>query len=326
MNATVRRYTEQDAETWDKLVAVSWNGTFLHQRRFLSYHGDRFQDLSLIVNDDRGRLRGVLPAALDPVREDLVISHPGLTYGGIVHNGYLRGAIMLEALQAIVQLYQAVGLRSLRYKVVPHIYHRVPSADDLYALFRMEAVRYRCDLSAAVDLTSRPRPTKGRRSDLSKARRARVQVALGPQYFEPYWTILEARLATKHGAQPAHSLQEIIYLQSMFPEQVKCLVGIFEGEVVAGVVLFHTSEVVHVQYSATSADGAAVGAQTIVMEYAIEKSREWGARYFNFGTSNEHEGWVLNEGLYQFKVSFGAGGVVHEFYEVSLDRGGEDGS
>src|SRR5215210_9257400 len=137
MSVAARHYTEQDAEAWDKLVAESWNGTLLHQRRFLSYHGDRFQDLSLIVNDDRGRLRGVFPAALDPVREDLVISHPGLTYGGIVHDGYLRGAIMLEALQATVQLYQAVGLRSLRYKVVPHIvphiYHRVPSADDLYA-------------------------------------------------------------------------------------------------------------------------------------------------------------------------------------------------
>jgi hypothetical protein len=46
-----------------------------------------------------------------------------------------------------------------------------------------------------------------------------------------------------------------------------------------------------------------------------------GARYFDFGVSNEQGGQILNEGLYRFKMSFGAGGVVHEFYEVALMRG-----
>lgn len=42
MNVVVRRYGEQDAEAWDRLTAESWNGTFLHERRFLAYHGERF--------------------------------------------------------------------------------------------------------------------------------------------------------------------------------------------------------------------------------------------------------------------------------------------
>jgi lipid II:glycine glycyltransferase (peptidoglycan interpeptide bridge formation enzyme) len=57
------------------------------------------------------------------------------------------------------------------------------------------------------------------------------------------------------------------------------------------------------------------------MDYATGKSADLGARYFDFGISNEQEGRILNEGLYRFKVSFGAGGVVHEFYEVELERG-----
>jgi hypothetical protein len=51
----------------------------------------------------------------------------------------------------------------------------------------------------------------------------------------------------------------------------------------------------------------------------VGKSMDLGARYFDFGVSNEQEGRILNEGLYRFKTSFGAGGVAQEFYEVELN-------
>ncbi|MGI8860441.1 MAG: hypothetical protein ACR2HO_09880 [Rubrobacteraceae bacterium] len=81
------------------------------------------------------------------------------------------------------------------------------------------------------------------------------------------------------------------------------------------------ARVAHVQYSASNALGNAVAAQTVVMDYAIEKSGELRTRYFDFGISNERGGEVLNEGLYGFKAGFGAGGVVHEFYELGLGLG-----
>lgn len=321
MNVTVRRYREQDAEAWDRLTAESWNGTFLHQRRFLAYHGERFQDLSLVVEDDRGRVVGVFPAALDPGRSDTVVSHPGLTYGGVVHKGAVQGAAMLEVLQDICRVYREMNLRYLRYKVVPYIYHVVPSADDLYALFRLGAVRYRCDLTAAIDLDSRRKPSKLRLRDLGRARKAGVRVAFGVRYLEPFWAVLEENLRTKHNTQPVHTLEEITLLQSRFPEQIGCIVGTIGCEVVAGVILFHSPRVAHVQYSASNAAGNSVGASTMVVDYAIGKSADLGARYFDFGISTEQEGRILNEGLYWFKTSFGAGGVVQEFYEVELERG-----
>ncbi len=320
MNVAVRRYREEDAELWDTLTAESWNGTFLHQRRFLAYHGERFQDLSLVVEDDRGRIIGVFPAALDPGRTDTVVSHPGLSYGGLVHNGALRGAVMLEVLQGISGMYREMDLRYLRYKAVPNLYHVVPSADDLYALFRLGAVRYRCDLSAAVDLDSRGKPSKLRLRNLGKAERADVRVAFGPRYLEPFWAVLEENLRTKHNTRPVHTLEEITFLHSRFPEQIRCIVGTVGQRVVTGVVLFHSPRVAHVQYSASTAAGNSVGASTMVMDYATGQSADLGARYFDFGISNEQEGRILNEGLYRFKTSFGAGGVVHEFYEVELDR------
>jgi hypothetical protein len=180
MRIKVRPYGQEDAEGWDKLTAESWNGTFLHERRFLAYHGARFQDLSLVVEDERGQMIGVFPAALHPKHTDIVVSHPGLTYGGVVHKGALRGAMMLEVLQDICGLYQEAELRWLS---IPHIYQTVPCADHLYALFCLGAVRYRFDLSTAIDLDARQKTSKVRYRNLGKARRAGLSVRCGARVF-----------------------------------------------------------------------------------------------------------------------------------------------
>ena len=49
-------YAAEHATAWDELVDGAPMGTLLHTRRFLSYHGDRFNDRSLVVQDDRDRL------------------------------------------------------------------------------------------------------------------------------------------------------------------------------------------------------------------------------------------------------------------------------
>ncbi|HEY0006603.1 MAG TPA: hypothetical protein VGB17_17610, partial [Pyrinomonadaceae bacterium] len=95
----VLRYTETDAEMWDEFISQAPMSTFLHTRRFLSYHGNRFRDASLLLMDQHNRLAGVLPAAVDKGNERRVVSHPGITYGGWLHRGELLGECMLEALQ-----------------------------------------------------------------------------------------------------------------------------------------------------------------------------------------------------------------------------------
>src|SRR4051812_20508138 len=90
-------FTEEHAVTWDDLVQEAPMGTFLHTRRFLSYHGERFRDASLLLRE-RGGVRALFPAAVDPADPACVASHPGATYGGVVHDGSVNGERMLEAL------------------------------------------------------------------------------------------------------------------------------------------------------------------------------------------------------------------------------------
>ncbi len=316
-----RPFESGDAAQWDAFCESAWSATFLHSRRFLSYHADRFQDRSLIL-EEKGAVVALLPAALDPQNPATVVSHPGISYGGLVHAGALRGEGALQALQAACRHYAGQGLARLRYKALPSIYHRVPAQDDLYALFRLQALRYRCDLSSCIDLGARPAAGSRRRRGLRRAEAAGLAYGQGIDQAPALWAILEENLQRKHGARPVHSLAEIELLAGRFPDRISFHAALHEGRAVAGLVLFWTVHAVHAQYIATSAAGEASGALDGLFEHAIALAAGRGLRWFDFGISNEDGGWRLNAGLHQFKSEFGSGGVVHEFYELPLTDNG----
>ena len=309
-------FTPDRADEWDALVAAAPMGTFLHTRRFLSYHGDRFADASLVITDERDSALALLPAAVDPADPRRVVSHPGATYGGLVHAGGLNGERAVEALRVACRHYAEQGHSGLGYKPVPHIYHRSPSQDDVWALTELGAVPAGRDLSCAVDLAA-PRPRSARRErSLAKARRAGVQVSADPGALAAFWPLLEATLERRHSARPVHTAEEIAQLRERFPEAIRPVVGLLDGDVAAGAVLFCTPTVVHTQYLATSEAGGATGALDAVIDHAIACARETGARYFDFGISPGPDRRGLSAGLYRWKAEFGGGGVLYERYQL----------
>jgi Acetyltransferase (GNAT) domain len=313
---TVVPYTADAAPAWDAFCAGAVNSTFMHSRRFLEYHGDRFVDQSLVLLHEN-RWVGVLPAALAPNSDSTVVSHPGATYGGLIHQGWLSGNRMIQALDGIRQHYANAGLRTLIYKAVPHIYASEPAQDDLYALFRLGARRVRCDLSCTIDLASTRPVSARRRRALKKADKA-VILCDDTTLLPALWRVLEQNLAREHGARPVHSLVEIQDLWRRAPDSLRLRCALVGSSVEAGVVLFNTPRSWHAQYIAASEKGYEVAALDAVFDTLIRDARNSAARYFDFGTSNTEGGRVLNDGLYRFKAEFGGGGVLHEFHELSL--------
>lgn len=312
MTVTVRPYDAADAEAWDVLVARSANGTLLHTRRYLGYHGDRFADRSLLVYDD-GRLAGVLPAALDPDDASRVVSHPGVTYGGLVHLPSLRGMAVVAAVEAARE---AWGAERLLYKAVPHVYARAGAQDDLWALFVLGARRVRCDLSWYADLLAPPALSSMRTRGAAKARKAGVVAANDPGALDAYWRVLTANLAERHGVRPVHTADEMRDLLARCPGEIELHVATRDGDVLAGVVVYVTERVWHAQYIASTPEGRDAGSLDAVFAYGFDRARDAGARAYSFGISNEDGGRTLNEGLYRYKASFGGGSVVHEQYEL----------
>jgi hypothetical protein len=312
-----RFFDLDEASSWDNFCHGAYGATFLHSRAFLSYHGTRFIDRSVVI-ERHGEWLGIIPAAEHPADPSTVVSHPGATYGGIVHQGRLRGAQMLDALGTASALWASAGYERLQYKAVPHIYQAAPGQEDLYALFRAGAIRYRADLSSCIDLRNRLPVSERRKRGKKRAQRAGVQVVKGREHLAALWPVLADNLMRSHGAIPVHTLDEISLLADRFPEHIHVMTALVKGAVEAGTVLFLGPTVAHAQYIASSEAGYAVNALDLVFDEAIADGAESGKRYFDFGISTENQGLLLNEGLAQFKNEFGAGGVVHEFYELNL--------
>jgi hypothetical protein len=311
---------------WDAFVAASRNGTFLFERGYMDYHADRFADASLVVLEDDGAWVAVLPANR---RGDVVDSHGGLTYGGFVVGPRMTTGRMLEVFEATGAHLHALGVARVRYKTVPWIYHRHPSEEDRYALFRHDARLYRRDV-LTVARPGVPLPyQERRRRGIKKAQKQGVRWAASDAW-GAFWSMLEATLAERHAARPVHSLAEIELLRGRFPERVK-LFGAFGGggagnALLAGVVVYETGTVAHAQYIAASPAGRELGALDLIFDGLLAEVYR-GTPWFDFGISNEDDGRVLNAGLIEQKEGFGGRAVVHDFYEWDLARAarGEQG-
>jgi len=314
---SVLPFSEVQSSDWDTFCTQAVNATFLHTRRFLSYHGSRFEDASVcVICDDK--MVGVMPAARYLSNSEIVCSHPGITYGGLIVTEWLTGARFLKALDTVAWHYADKGFSRLIYKVVPHIYHRRPAQEDLYALQRMGAHRLRVDLAAVIDLADCGGLSSRRVRALKKSQSAGIVVDANVENLGSFWKVLEKNLTSSHNASPVHSVEEMALLMDRFPNNISLRVAILEKDIVAGVVLFDSVRVRHCQYIGSSEIGRDKGALDAIFNSSIREASELGFRFFSFGISTEEEGKVLNEGLYTFKNEFGASGVVHEFYELTL--------
>jgi hypothetical protein len=317
-------YTDADAERWDAFVAAAPTGTFLHTRRFLSYHGERFRDCSLLFVDAADRVCGVLPAAADPDDAAAAVSHPGATYGGLLLSDRRYGLDAFELLELARRSLAGAGFRRLVYKSVPPHVHRGIRQADLYALWRMGARLVRRDLWNVIDLT-RPREVEAaRRRRLRRVRDQVVNIARddSASAYPEFHAVLTECLAQRHGVRPVHTVAEMQLLHARFPRQISLWLARDEaGRCVAGEWIFDLGETCHGQYGVATEAGRAMSAQDLLLEAIISDGAARGSRSFSFGTSTESAGQVLNEGLYGYKASFGAGSVVHDFYELDLERG-----
>ncbi len=311
MSFTVRPYAAADASLWNEIVTASRNGNFLHNRGYMDYHSDRFEDASVVV-EESGKALAVLPGSKHGAD---VVSHGGLTYGGLLMGPELRAESTLDAMAALCRYYRDAGMERLVYKAIPSVFHRYPCDEDLYALFRFQARLYRRDISSVVDLT-RPLPfSKGRKWAVNKSRKSHAAIREASD-FEEFHSLLTQTLA-KFGVVPTHSLDELQLLHSRFAEHIRVFECRLDNELLAGAMIYDFGEVVHTQYLASSIRGREEGAlDRLVADLMREVYSD--RRYFSFGISSESGGMVLNSGLVAQKEGFGARAAVHDFYEVAL--------
>lgn len=310
-----RAYDPAQADTWNAFVAQSKNATFLQDRRFMDYHADRFADHSLVFESD-DKLVALLPANRV---DDQLVSHGGLTYGGLIASRDMTAARMIDVVAALGRWMRDHGLARLYYKAVPHVFHKIPAEEDIYALQRCGARLERCDMATVVDLRNRIPFNSLRKRGVKKALKAGLECRQSAD-FATYWDMLAQRLLTRHDVRPTHDLAEIKLLWSRFPDHLR-LFAVFDGnEMVAGIVTFDFGTAVHAQYIASSERGRELGGLDLLVHYLLDTifaKRNW----FSFGTSTTQGGRELNVGLARQKEMFGGRSVIFPHYTWSPENG-----
>ncbi len=290
----------------------------MHFRSYLDYHGDRFDDASLLIyRDDK-------PVGLFPSHRiaDEIHSHQGLTYGGFILSQDLPMTGIIAVIKEVMTHYLENGVKTLVIKDVPSFYGSSSLEWMPYCMFLLGADHFRTDLSFAIPLPISPRAyAKGRRWRVNKAKRRGLTVR-ETQDFQPFWEeVLVSNLWERHRVKPVHTLREIKRLAENSKPFIRQFEVLDAGKLVAGATIYETKIAVHSQYLSSTARGRKLSALDLLIDYLVRERFPHKA-YFNFGIVNEDEGKRINKGLMEWKESFGAKPYVHQFYKVETDRFG----
>lgn len=264
MEIRIEAYHPEWKDRWDEAARKARQASFLFERDFMDYHGDRFADASVMVLNRQGRIVALFPACRSPKCAGLVESHGGLTYGGLLLLPEATTVLVERMFEALAGHYRELGYRKLLYKPVPHIYHTYPAEEDIYWLFRQGATLCSRAVSTAIDLRCAYPLSQLRKRKVHKAdRRDDLQCHTQTDRLPDFWHLLDRVLTERHATHPVHTLEELELLCSRFPERIRLLTvtgkasrenGLLTGEapVLAGCLLFVTPRVIHVQYIAAS--------------------------------------------------------------------------
>jgi hypothetical protein len=310
---TVERYTPARKAEWNAFLLSAKNATFLFERDYMEYHSDRFIDYSLMVFQGK-KLMALLPGNLNGNGD--IVSHEGLTYGGLILSRSISLLKVMACFQASLHYLCEQGIARLYYKQIPSFYCSASNDDVAFVLYLLDAKIKQRDASVVINQANRLSFRKGRKSEISKARRFGVRLT-EEFVFSSFWErVLIPRLARRYGVSPVHTMEEMAYLASKYPENIKQFSAYFGGQIVAGTTIYETPGVAHTQYIGVTALGKRTGALDYLINWLIGE-RYQHKQYFDFGTCKKGDRRALNYGLLNWKEGFGGRCYSHDYYEIA---------
>ena len=309
---TIKRYSSEDFNIWNDFVKIAKNSLFMHDRNFMEYHADRFEDNSLLFYDD-DELIALLPANKN---DESLISHGGLTYGGFITNAKMKQYKMLECFDVLKEYMTQNSFSSFVYKIIPYCYYTNPAQEDLYALFINNAQILKIEPASVIDFRYPIKLPKGRKAQISRAKREGVVIELSED-FETFIELENSVLSEHHNTKAVHTGEELKLLHSRFPNNIALYSANYKGNMIAGAVVFVYDNVIHTQYLAANEIAREIGALDLCISEIISKFST-SKQFLDFGISSENGGLVLNKGLISQKEGFGARTLVYQTWELKV--------
>tara|TARA_A100001388_G_C28752910_1_gene493251 strand:- start:176 stop:1117 length:942 start_codon:yes stop_codon:yes gene_type:complete len=309
------RYSNELRNLWNENLVLSRTPHFMFHRDYIEYHSDRFEDCSFIFINRKGKIVALFPANIDG---EIIFSHQGLSFGGLILSKTALSIDVHEIFSVLISwIAKNTSVKKLIYKKIPEIYSTQPNQEDLYYLHKLGASIFRRDLSTTINLND-PLPFQSMRRRLAQ-KGAKADLKIQKSTPSEIWPTLESVLFERHNVRPVHSMSEMTLLRNLFQENIFCWAAKYKESVLSCVIIYDACSVAHAQYIANSELGRSFGALDFLFQELIEIHYADNL-FFDFGISCEKEGTYLNQGLINQKQGFGGRGIVHDFYELTIER------
>lgn len=268
----------------------------------MEYHSDRFEDASVLIFKDDS-LKAICP--LNKVGET-AFSHQGLTYGGLVFSENANLEEQLEIFECLLLYLKSNTINELVLKALPDLYQNKPHNELAYIMCKLKANVSKCELTSALQPSDDSiKKSNNRKRGLKRGLNHSLKVK-EEDNFESFWNaVLIPNLKERFDTSPVHSFAEIRKLKQHFPNEIRQFNVYHENEIVGGVTIFETKNVAHAQYISATSNRQELGTLDVLFNHLINDVYK-EKRYFDFGTSSENGGHSINQGLFNWKLSFGS--------------------
>lgn len=329
MNLSIEKFNIKNDEKWDNFIMKdSINGTFIHTRKFLNYHKDKFNDHSLLIKKSTSIVAVVPACEIVEENKRIFYSHKGSTFGGIVINGVYNNISHVDNVISILDQYlKEQGFDKIILKNTSEIFCKDNSRLLDYFYFKHGYSNYN-ELNLYIDLKKynsiidiENNFSASKRRDLKYSLRYNLQFQILKTDYEvnDFYKLLVSSLIN-HNTNPVHSLEELLDFKNSRLSDIVEFYGVYyKDDLIAGSMVFNFNNTIfHTQYLASNPVHSNYYPMNFLNYNLIKEAYINNFKFFSFGISTEKQGKILNTSLAQFKEGFGTIGSINGTYFKEL--------
>jgi hypothetical protein len=311
-------YSDDLKERWDQFVLSSNNGTLFHLQQFFAYHPKGRFNWHHLLFLDKKEIVAVLPgAAMGTTFESPI----GASYGSFVTKA-LGFTTALDLVDAFSDYCREHSFERTLLTPPPFIYQKTTSQNLDYALAYRGFSYDKHYISHSICLDSKDFLTTfqstARRYIHKYLREQSLRVEICNDY-EAFYPILIKNKA-RHGVKPTHTLDELLILKKLLPENLTLFLVYKANKPIAGSLMFAcNSQVALCFYNMLLYEYEQYNPIHIVMYEVTKWAVERGFSWIDIGVSQDTKAenpMTPAMNLINFKEKFNAHGILRStFYK-----------
>ena len=314
-------YTGEWKEKWDNFVLESNNGTIFHLQKFFDYHPKSRFNFNHLIFLDKDNIVAVLPGSRI---DDLFESPIGSSYGSIVTKD-VKFAEAMEMVSTLIKYGKKVGIKEFLLTSAPRVYERHPNENLDFAMlwqgfnYDLHYISSAIKLFPDQDIISRFQPTV-RRNIRKSLRNSDIRIEINDRYDQFYPILLENK--ARHDVKPTHSLEELVKLKKLLPENILLFMIYYKDEPIAGSCMFICNKQVALCfYNMLRYEFEKLKPIHRIMYEVVKWATEQGFEYVDIGVSQDTKAanpMTPSMSLIDFKEKFDAKTVMRNTLKKTL--------